>query len=67
MADRKANAYFRFALALARRARRPGDPGRMDGEKKPEISHPFRIEVVDDETGAACRSSSSGRSTRSAM
>jgi len=50
MADRKANAYFRFALALAGVLVVPAIQAE-DGEKKPEISHPFRIEMVDDETG----------------
>lgn len=50
MADRKANAYFRFALALAGVLVVPAIQAE-DGEKKPEISHAFRIEMVDDETG----------------
>src|SRR5271166_3775736 len=52
MADRKANAYFRLALALAGVLVVPAIQAEHgDWEKKPEISHPFRIEMVDDETG----------------
>jgi len=52
MADRKANADFRFALALAGVLVVPAIQAEDgDGEKKREISHPFRIEMVDDETG----------------
>jgi len=50
MADRKANAHLRFALALAGVLVVP-EIQAEDGQKKPEISHPFRIEIVDDETG----------------
>ena len=52
MADRKAIAHFRFALALAVAGVLivPAIQAE-DRVKKPESSHAYRIEVVDDETG----------------
>jgi len=50
MTDRKANAYFRFALALAGVLVVPAIQA-QDREKKPGNAQPFRIEIVDDETG----------------
>jgi hypothetical protein len=50
MADRKAKDFFRFALALAVVLVAPAIQAE-DREKKPEISQPFRIEIVDEETG----------------
>ncbi|HMF37399.1 MAG TPA: hypothetical protein VKF17_12195 [Isosphaeraceae bacterium] len=50
MADRKAKDFFRFTLALAVVLVAPPIQAE-DREKKPEISQPFRIEIVDEETG----------------